>query len=90
MYSVLSSGGIVFILLSRISCLIRISEHNFFGGFGTTLLAAEQSDRINCSMELDPKYCDVIVKRYIEFRESDEGVFLLRGGEKLAYNEIEG
>ena len=63
---------------------------DLFGGSGTTLLAAEQSDRVNCSMELDPKYCDVIVKRYIEFLESDESVFLLRGGEKLAYNEIEG
>jgi hypothetical protein len=63
---------------------------DLFGGSGTTLLAAEQSDRVNCSMELDPKYCDVIVKRYIKFLESDESVFLLRGGEKLAYNEIEG
>ncbi|MVB09480.1 DNA methylase [Caprobacter fermentans] len=63
---------------------------DLFGDSGTTLLAAEQSDRVNCSMELDQKYCDVIVKRYIEFRESDEGVFLLRGGEKLAHNEIEG
>lgn len=62
---------------------------DLFGGSGTTMLAAEQSDRVNCSMELDPKYCDVIVKRFIEFRKSDEGVFLLRGGEKLAYNEIE-
>jgi len=60
-----------------------------FGGSGTTLLAAEQSDRLNCSMELDPKYCDVIVKRYIKFHKSDEGVYLLRDKNKLAYNEIE-
>lgn len=59
---------------------------DLFGGSGTTLIACEQSDRVNCSLELDPKYCDVIVKRYIEFRKSDEGVFLLRGGEKSAYH----
>ncbi|WP_312614090.1 site-specific DNA-methyltransferase [Oscillibacter sp.] len=61
---------------------------DLFGGSGTTLIACEQSDRVNCSLELDPKYCDVIVKRYIEFRKSDEGVFLLRGGEKSAYHEL--
>lgn len=34
------------------------------GGSGTTLIAEEQAERI-CSMsELDPKYCDVIRKRY--------------------------
>lgn len=62
---------------------------DLFGGSGTTLIACEQSDRANCSMELDPKYCDVIVKRFVEFRKSDEGVFLLRGGERLAYHEID-
>lgn len=38
-----------------------------FGGSGTTLLAAEKHGRIACLMELDPKYCDVIVKRWQEF-----------------------
>lgn len=37
-----------------------------FGGSGSTLLAAEQTDRICYTSELDPKYCDVIVKRYEE------------------------
>ena len=62
---------------------------DLFGGSGTTLIACEQSDRINCSMELDPKYCDVIIKRFIKFKNSDEDVFLLRDGERLAYHEIE-
>lgn len=38
-----------------------------FGGSGTTLIAAEKNGRIARIMELDPKYCDVIVKRWQEF-----------------------
>lgn len=40
---------------------------DLFGGSGTTLIAAEQLDRICYMMELDPKYCDVIVRRWEEF-----------------------
>lgn len=38
-----------------------------FGGSGTTLIAAEQLSRCAFLMELDPIYCDVIVKRWEEF-----------------------
>jgi site-specific DNA-methyltransferase (adenine-specific) len=38
-----------------------------FGGSGTTLLAAEKNGRIAYLMELDPKYCDVIVTRWEQF-----------------------
>ena len=38
-----------------------------FGGSGTTLIAAEKNGRIGVLMELDPKYCDVIVKRWQDF-----------------------
>jgi len=38
-----------------------------FGGSGTTLIAAEKNGRHSRLMELDPKYCDVIVKRWQEF-----------------------
>jgi DNA modification methylase len=38
-----------------------------FGGSGTTLLAAEKHGRYARIMELDPKYCDVIVKRWEDF-----------------------
>ena len=38
-----------------------------FGGSGSTLIACEKTGRINRSMELDPKYCDVIVQRWQEF-----------------------
>lgn len=38
-----------------------------FGGSGTTLIAAEKNGRVARLMELDPKYCDVIVKRWQDF-----------------------
>ena len=38
-----------------------------FGGSGSILIACEKTGRINRSMELDPKYCDVIVQRWQEF-----------------------
>jgi site-specific DNA-methyltransferase (adenine-specific) len=38
-----------------------------FGGSGTTMIAAEKNGRVGYLMELDPKYCDVIVKRWENF-----------------------
>lgn len=38
-----------------------------FGGTGTTMIACEKLGRTNFMMELDPKYCDVIVKRWEDF-----------------------
>ena len=37
---------------------------DLFGGSGSTLIAAEQSDKSAYLMEFDPKYCDVIIKRW--------------------------
>ena len=37
---------------------------DLFGGSGTSLIACEQLNRRCCMMELDPKYCDVIIKRW--------------------------
>ena len=37
---------------------------DLFGGSGTTLIASEATDRVCYMMELDPKYCDVIIKRW--------------------------
>tara|TARA_R110000824_G_scaffold132922_1_gene295527 strand:- start:49 stop:654 length:606 start_codon:yes stop_codon:yes gene_type:complete len=42
-----------------------------FGGSGTTMIAAEKNGRHSRLMELDPKYCDVIVKRWCEFTGKD-------------------
>jgi ParB family chromosome partitioning protein len=38
-----------------------------FGGSGTTIIACEKTSRICYGMEIDPKYCDVIVKRWEDF-----------------------
>lgn len=38
-----------------------------FGGSGTTLIAAEKNGRVARLMELDPRYCDVIVRRWQQF-----------------------
>jgi len=40
---------------------------DLFGGSGTTIIACEKHNRHARLMELDPKYCDVIVKRWEEF-----------------------
>lgn len=40
---------------------------DIFGGSGSTMIAAEQLDRKCYMMELDPRYCDVIVKRWEQF-----------------------
>jgi DNA modification methylase len=40
---------------------------DLFGGSGSTLIACEKTNRHAMLMELDPKYCDVIVKRWEEF-----------------------
>lgn len=59
-----------------------------FGGSGSTLIACEQTDRICYTIELDEKYCDVIVKRYIEQVGNSDGVFLLRDGSKFRYCDL--
>lgn len=58
---------------------------DLFGGSGTTLIAAGQTDRFCRMMELDPKYCDVIVKRYDQQAQDDQGICLLRDGQKIPY-----
>jgi DNA modification methylase len=40
---------------------------DLFGGSGSTMIASEEIGRKACLMELDPKYCDVIVQRWEDF-----------------------
>jgi len=61
---------------------------DLFGGSGTTMIAAEQTGRVCFMMELDPKYCDVIAKRYVS-QFGDNAAFLLRGDEKIPYAETQ-
>ena len=39
--------------------------------------------------ELDPKYCTVILKRYIAIKGSADDVFLIKDGNKIPFNEID-
>jgi DNA modification methylase len=56
-----------------IECMLRPIKNNSvrgeyvydpFGGSGTTLIAAERSDRKCLMMEIDPRYCDMVIKRW--------------------------
>lgn len=58
-----------------------------FLGSGSTLVACQQTDRICYGIELDEKFVDVIVKRYIN-ECGDNGVFVLRNGKKIPYAEV--
>ena len=60
-----------------------------FGGSGSTLIACEQTGRICYTVELDEKFCDVIVKRYIDQVGSAEGVTVLRDGLTYRFDEID-
>lgn len=60
-----------------------------FGGSGSTLIACEQTDRNCATIELDEKYCDVIVKRYIEQVGSADKVSVERDGKTYNYAELE-
>lgn len=61
-----------------------------FGGSGTTIMACDQLNRKGYLCELDPKYCDVIVARYINHRRaSGSSLLIKRNGYLLSDNEIE-
>lgn len=60
-----------------------------FGGSGSTLIACEQTNRICYTIELDEKFCDVIVKRYVEQAGRSDDVYVMRNGEKTPFSELE-
>ena len=62
---------------------------DLFGGSGSTLIASYKAKRICYSMELDEKYADVIVKRYIKNKGSYENCYVIRNGEQIPLNSIE-
>lgn len=60
-----------------------------FLGSASTLIACEQLDRICYGVELEPKFVDVAVKRYLEFRNGDAtDVYVERDGEKIPYARV--
>lgn len=60
-----------------------------FLGSGTTLIAADQLNRKCYGLEIAPKYCDVIVKRYINHVGSSANVFVERDGKRLSWDEVQ-
>lgn len=59
---------------------------DLFGGSGSTLIAAEQLERNAYLMEFDPKYADVIVRRYASLGRTD--IKLIRDGKEYNWEEI--
>lgn len=59
-----------------------------FGGSGSTLIACKQTGRVCYTVELDEKFCDVIVRRYIEQVGSADGVTVLRDGLTYRFDEV--
>ena len=61
---------------------------DLFGGSGTTLIAAEETDRTCFTMEIDEKYASAIVRRYVNARGNTDDVFVVRGGDQIKATEI--
>jgi len=55
---------------------------DLFGGSGSTLIAAEQTDRKSYLMEMDPLYCDVIVQRFEKFTGTKSERIKVKSGAK--------
>lgn len=60
-----------------------------FLGSATTLIACEQIDRTCYGIELEPKFVDVAVVRYLQFKNNDSSdVYVIRDGEKIPYSDL--
>ena len=71
------------------SCMSNCIVLDPFLGSGSTLIACEETGRICYGIELDEKFADVIVRRYIEKVGGSDGVFLIRDNVKIPYSEVE-
>ena len=60
-----------------------------FGGSGSTLIACEQTGRVCRMAELDEKFCDVIVRRFIQQVGTDKDVYLSRDGQMIHFSTVE-
>jgi DNA modification methylase len=64
------------------SSIISNNIFDSFLGSGSTLIACEKTNRKCYGLELDPKYCDTIVKRYVDFcKKNDKPYSVVRNGE---------
>ena len=60
-----------------------------FLGSGSTLIACDETDRVAMGIEIEEKFVDVIVKRYIQSHDGDYAdVFVIRDGQKLKFEEV--
>ena len=61
-----------------------------FLGSASTLIACEQLNRICFGVELEPKFVDVAVERYIKLHDGNsDDVYLMRNGERIEYKDVE-
>lgn len=69
----------------------RVGEFilDLFGGSGSTMIASDQLQRNALLMELDERFVDVIVKRYIRHKGTIENCYLLRSGKRISIDSIE-
>ena len=71
---------------------IRISSNkngivlDLFGGSGSTLIACEKTNRIGYLMELDEKYADVIIQRYVDYTNNEN---IIKNGDKIIWKKSE-
>ena len=70
------------------SCMSNCIVLDPFLGSGSTLIACEQTNRVCYGIELDEKFVDVIVRRYIEQVGSDENVSVIRDGQVIPYKDL--
>jgi DNA modification methylase len=60
-----------------------------FSGSASTMIACEQTDRICFAIEIEERFVDVGVKRFIDHVGSDKEVYLIRDGKKIQYKDLE-
>ena len=59
-----------------------------FLGSASTLIACEQLNRVCYGIELEPKFVDVAVNRYISLKNDSSEVYVIRNGQKIQYAEV--
>ena len=59
-----------------------------FLGSASTLIACEQLNRICYGVELEEKFVDVAVRRFAQFKNSTNEIYVIRDGKKLTYEEV--
>lgn len=60
-----------------------------FLGSASTLIACEQLNRVCFGVELEPKFVDVAVERYIKLHDGNsDDVYVVRDGKQIAYSEL--